>query len=76
MGANADPNENKSKMHVFLREIACLCKCTYSFQFLGAAYQPSDPQRRRPCLPEGFRANLTQLLSELKLRRAKGWCDL
>ena len=38
-----------------------VCVCVH-VQF---GYQPSDPQRTSPCLPEGFRVNLIQLLSEV-----------
>lgn len=36
MEANADPNENKSKMLIFLREIACLCVRMWSFKALSS----------------------------------------
>lgn len=73
MAANDTPNENKSKMHLFL-EGDCIFVYVHVQYFSAEALlsaKPSDPLRRRPCLPEGFGANVTQLLSDLKVVWAK-----
>lgn len=69
MGANDTPNENKSKMHLFLQGDCIFVQFSSAEALLSA--KPSDPLRRRPCLPEGFGANVTQLLSDLKVVWAK-----